>query len=90
MKLLRRDTTSSNDDFTSYRKSINLIPTTSMTPIVANKTLDLYSEGAMLYKFIDEGRPTTTTRLSLLFESIDETIRRLYGIPSNENYVDDY
>ena len=60
MKLLRRDTTSSNDDFTSYRRSIKLLPTTSTTYPVKNKTPDLYSEGATLSKFIKEGRPTTT------------------------------
>ena len=59
-KLLRRDTTSSNDDFTSYRRSIKLIPTTSTTHLVKNDTLDLYREGATLSKFIHEGRPTTT------------------------------
>ena len=46
-----------------------------------NETLDLYREGATLSKFILEGRPTTTKRLSLLFDPSDEIIRRLYGIP---------
>ena len=59
-KLLRCDTTSSNDDFTSYRRLINLIPTTSTTHLVTNKTLDSYPKGATLPKFIYEGRPTTT------------------------------
>ena len=59
MKLLWRDTTSSND-FTSYRRSIKLIPTTSTPYLVKNKTLDSYPEGATLSKFIHEGRPTTT------------------------------
>ena len=59
-KLLRRDTTSSNDDFTSYGRSIKLISTTSTPHPVKNKTPDLYPEGAMLSKFIYEGRPTTT------------------------------
>ena len=59
-KLLRRDTTSSNDDFTSYGRSIKLIPTTSTTDAVKNETPDLYPEGATLSKFIEEGRPTTT------------------------------
>ena len=89
-KLLRRDTTSSNNDFPSYVQSIKLIFTRYTTLPVANDTLDLYCEGAVLSKFIHEGRPTTTKRLSLLFESSDETIRRLYGIPSNENYLDDH
>ena len=59
MKLLRRDSTSSNDDFTSYAQSIELISTTSTTHAVNNETPDLYPEGAMLSKFIYEGRPTT-------------------------------
>ena len=59
-KLLRRDTTSSNDDFTSYGQSIKLIPTTSTTHPVNNETPDLYPEGATLSKFIYEGRPTAT------------------------------
>ena len=59
-KLLWRDMTSSNDDFTSYRRSIKLIPTTSTTYLVTNETPDLYLEGATLSKFICEGRPTTT------------------------------
>ena len=76
-KLLRRDMTSSNDDFTSYRRSIKLIFTSSTIHPVDNETLDLYCEGATLSKFIHEGRPTTTKQLSLLFEQSDETIRRL-------------
>ena len=56
-KLLRHDMTSSNDDFTSYRRSIKLIPTTSTTYPGKNKTPDSYPEGATLSKF---GRPTTT------------------------------
>ena len=60
MKLLRRDTTSSNDDFTSYRRSIKLIPTTSTTHPVKNETPDSYPEGVTLSKFIHEGRPATT------------------------------
>ena len=60
MKLLRRDTTSSNDDFTSYRQSIKLIPTTSTTHLVKNGTPHSYPEGATLSKSIHEGRPTTT------------------------------
>ena len=59
-KLLRCDTTSSNDDFTSYGQSIKVIPTTSTTPLVTNETPDLYSEGATLSKCIYEGRLTTT------------------------------
>ena len=59
MKLLRRDLTSSNDDFTSYAQSIKLISTTT-THLVNNETPDLYPEGPTLSKFIYEGRPTTT------------------------------
>ena len=59
-KLFRRDMTSSNDDFTSYRRSIKLIPTTSTPHPVRNETLDSYPEGATLSKFIHEGRLTTT------------------------------
>ena len=58
-KLLRHDTTSSNDDYTSYRRSIKQIPTTSTTYPVKNKTPDSYHEGLTLSKFIHEGRPTT-------------------------------
>ena len=59
-KLFRRDTTSSNDDFTSYGRSIKLMPTSSTTHLVNNVKPDLYPEGATLSKFIYEGRPTTT------------------------------
>ena len=59
-KLLRRDTTSSNDDFTSYRRSIKLIPTRSATHSVKNEFPDPYPERATLSKIIHEGRPTTT------------------------------
>ena len=101
-----------------------------------NDTLDLFSEGATLSKFIHEGRPTTTkptfvalpsltshstfyecsrsilckpqdsphsplTRLGVIIsyslclervytEPSDETIRRLYGVPSKENYDSDH
>ena len=60
MKLLLRDTTSSNDDLPSYAQSIKLISTTSSTDSVNKETPDLYPEGATLSKFIHEGRPTTT------------------------------
>ena len=59
-KLLQHDTTSSNDDFTSYGRSIKLIPTTSTTHPVKNETPDLYPEGVTVSKCIHEGRPTTT------------------------------
>ena len=60
MKLLWCDLTSSNDNLPSYAQSIKLISTISTTHPVNNETLDLYPEGAMLSKFIYEGRPTTT------------------------------
>ena len=59
-KLLLRDSTSSNDDFTSYTQSIKLISTTSTAHPVNNETPDLYPEGATLSKCFYEGRPTTT------------------------------
>ena len=59
-KLHYRDSTSSNDEFSSYAPSIKLISTRPTTPSVNNETLDLYLEGATLSKFIHEGRPTTT------------------------------
>ena len=59
-KQLRRDTTFSNDDFTSYRRSIKLIPTTSTPLSMKNETPDTYPEGATLSTFIHEGRPTTS------------------------------
>ena len=59
-KLLQCDKTSSNDDFTRYRRPIKLIPTTSMTNPVKNETPDSYPDGATLSKFIHEGRPLTT------------------------------
>ena len=60
MKLHKCDSTSSNNEFSSYAQSIKLIPTTSTTPLVNNATPNLYPEGATLSKFIYEGRPTTT------------------------------
>ena len=59
-KLHYCDSTSSNDEFSSYAQSIEIISTTSTTHLVNNETLDLYPKGAMLSKFIHEGRPTTT------------------------------
>ena len=58
-KLHYCDSTSSNDEFSSYAQSIKLISTTSTTHPVTNETLDLYPKGAILSKFIHEGRPTT-------------------------------
>ena len=147
-KLHYRDSTSSNDEFSCYAQSIKLILTTSTTHPGTNDTIDLYPEGTTLYKFIHEGRPTTTkptfvalpsltihstfyecsrailchpqdsphsplTRLGVIIsyslhlerkitlpstsiispyvysEPSDKTIRRLYGIPSKENYNSD-
>ena len=59
-KLHYHDLTSSNDEFSSYAQSIKLISTRSTTHTVQNETLYLYSEGALVSKFIPEGRPTTT------------------------------
>ena len=59
-KLLRCDTTSSNNYYTSYGRSMILISTRATPHPVNNKSLDLCSEGATLSKFMDEGRPTTT------------------------------
>ena len=60
-KLHRHELTSSNDDFTRYAQLIKLIPTTSTTHPVNNKTTpDLYPEGATLSKSIYKGRLTTT------------------------------
>ena len=148
-KLHYRDLTYSNDEFSSYAQSTKLIIATSTTHPATNDTLDLYSEGATVSKFIHEGRPTTTkptfvafpsltshstfyeysrgilcqpqdsphsplTRLGVIIsyslclerkitlpstsiispyvysEPSDKTIRCLYGIPSNENYISDH
>ena len=62
MKLNYHNLTYSNDEFSSYVQSIKLVSTSSPTHLVTNKTLDLYSEGATLSKFIHEGRLTTTKR----------------------------
>ena len=48
------------DEFSSYAQSIKFISTRATTAPVNNKSLDLYSEGATLSKYIHEGRPTTT------------------------------
>ena len=60
MKLHYRDSTSSNDEFSSYAQSIKLLFTTSTSNALKNETLDLDTEWATLSKFIFEGRPTTT------------------------------
>ena len=59
-KLHYRDSTSSNDEVSTYAQSIKLIFTTSTTHPGNHDSLDFYSEGATLSKFIDEGRQTTT------------------------------
>ena len=73
-KLHKRDTTFSYDEFLHYAQPYNLIPTTSTTHPVNNKTPNVYSEGATLFIFIYEGRPTTT-KLTLvdLPSSIDHS-----------------
>ena len=60
MKLHKRDTMSSYDEFSRYARSLKLIPFPSTTHPVNNETPDFYSEGEALSKFIHEGRPTTT------------------------------
>ena len=57
-KLLYRDSTSSNDKFSSYAQSNKLIFIRSPTPLVPNETTDFFAE-ATLYYFIYEGKPTT-------------------------------
>ena len=57
-KLHYHDSTSSNDEFSSYVQSIKLISTRATTHSVYNETLHLYFEEATLSKFIHERRPT--------------------------------
>ena len=73
-KLHKRDTTSSYDEFLRHAQSYKLIPTTSTTHLVNNKTPNLYFKGATLSIFIHKGRPTTT-KLTLvdLPSSIDHS-----------------
>ena len=59
-KLLYRDSTSYDDEFSSYALSINLIFTSTTTHEVINETLDCYAGGATLTKFSYERRLTTT------------------------------
>ena len=59
-KLHKRDMSTSYNEFPRYAHSFKLIPTRSTTHPVNNETPNLYSEGAMLSIFIDEGRSTTT------------------------------
>ena len=148
-KLIRRYWTSSDDDLSSCVQSIKLLSIQSTTHPVHYDTLDLYTEGATMSKFIQEGILTTTkrsfvallsltshstfyecsrsiicqpqhhphspsTRLGVIIsyslhlerkitspstsiispyiysEPSDETIRRLYSVPSKENYIDDF
>ena len=76
-KLHKRDTTSSYDEFLRYAQSYKLILTTSTTYPENNETPNLYSEGATLFNFIHEERPTTT-KLTLvdLPSSIDHSTFR--------------
>ena len=80
MKLHKRDTTSSYDEFLRYAQSYKLILTISTTHPVNNETPNLYSEGTTLSNFIHEGRPTTT-KLTLvdLPSSIDHSTFREYS-----------
>ena len=55
-KLHYCDSTSSNNEFSSYAQSIKLISTKSTTHSVNNETLDLCFEGTTLSKFIHEGK----------------------------------
>ena len=78
-KLHRRDSTFSNNDFTSYAQSIKLISTTtSTTHVVNNETPDLYPEGATLAKFIYEGRPINmkTTFVTLPYPTSHSTFNK--------------
>ena len=59
-KLHSRDTSPSYDEFSSHALSIKLIPTTYTIHPGNNDTLHLYSKGATLSNFIDEGRLTPT------------------------------
>ena len=80
-KLHKRDTTSSYDEFPCYMQPYKLIPTTSTTHLVNNKTSNLYSEGATLSNFIHGGRPTTTKLTyvalpsSISHSTFDESLR---------------
>ena len=69
-KLHYRDSTSSNNEFSSYAQSIKLISATAAMHPVSNETLDLYTDGAMLSKCINEGRPTTTKRTFVALPSL--------------------
>ena len=69
-KLHYCDSTSSNDEFSSYAKSIKVIFTQSTTHLLTNKTLGFYSEGATLSKFIHEGRPTTAKLTFVVLPSL--------------------
>ena len=70
-KLLRRDSTSSNDEFSSYAQSIKLISTRATTYPVTNEALDLYSEGATLSNFTNEGRLITTKPTFIALPSLN-------------------
>ena len=70
MKLHYHDSTSSNDEFSSYAQSIKRIFTKATTYPVTTNTLDFFSEGATLSKFFHEGRRTTTKRTFVAFLSL--------------------
>ena len=76
--------TSSNDDLPSYAQSIKLISTPSTPHPVKNETPDLYPEGATLFNFIYEGRPTTPkpTFVALPYSTSHSTFhKRSRGTP---------
>ena len=76
-KLHKRDTTSSYNEFLCYAQSYKLILTTSTTHPVNNETPNLYSDGATLSNFIQEGRPTITKLTLVDFpSSIDHSTFR--------------
>ena len=69
-KLHYHDLRSSNDEFSSYSKSIKRIYARATTHLRQNKTLDLYPKGATVSKFIHEGRPTTTKPTFVVLPSL--------------------
>ena len=83
-KLHYHDSTSSNDEFSSYAQSIKLISTRSTTYPVNHKTLDLCPDDRRCLNLFTKEDRQPRNRLSLLFKPSDKTIWRLYGIPSKE------
>ena len=81
MKLHYRDSTFSNNEFSSYAQSIKL------NHPVDYEMPDLHSEGVTLSKFIQEGRPTTTKQTFIALPSLTshstfyECLRRILCKP---------